>query len=222
MKKVGMRIALAIMAAGIMMLSLSCDGPGSNQVNTNTNGQNNSVDSTIAKAPPPPTDPCLDADKLGAVQDSIDTEIDNDDALRLQKAQGKFSATVARDPKHNIKLTIKGYVIGANRHGEGTIRDLLKIVQKHMKKGCVQRVVFQSNLSTAGFEWVVCESPNKTCPDGSCVHENDTCPSIVEPSPTPRGNQNTNSNANTIRNPNMNTNSKTNSNTNATGGNRNN
>jgi hypothetical protein len=106
------------------------------------------------------------------VQTDINTSIGANPVLNFQRSQGKFEITVQEDANKVISMTIKGKVIGEDASG-AAMKGLFKTIEKHLRKGCVQRVSFEPSGTTSttaarGFEWQMCESPAVACPDGSC------------------------------------------------------
>lgn len=161
-----LRTALALTALlAVFSMFLGC---GTGPANTNQTNASNTGGPPLTAA-----DPCTSANKVAAINAQIKTDIDNDPILKFERDQGKFGVTVAADANSYIEMTVKGKVIGSDGNGQAKFKDLYKIIEKYMKKGCVQKVVFEGMTSTtaisSGFEWILCEPPLSACPNGECA-----------------------------------------------------
>ena len=162
MKNRSIRVVLAAVIFGALLWTLACNS-GKEVSNKDESSGARSDTAELTKGP------CT----VASVQSDINSVIDADPVLKFQRSQGKFDITVQSDSSSVISMTIKGMVFGADKTGAATMRSLFKAIEKHMRKGCVQRVYFDptgtaTTTSARGFEWQLCESPAVSCPDGSC------------------------------------------------------
>ncbi|MEP7213315.1 MAG: hypothetical protein ABI791_09585 [Acidobacteriota bacterium] len=161
MKNKSIRVALATVIFGALLWSLACNS-GKQVSNQDQSSASRSDTAELTKGP------CT----VSSVQNDVNSAIGANNVLNFQRSQGKFDITVQNDSSSVISMTIKGKVIGEDENSAATLKGVFKAIEKHVRKGCVQRVYFEpagtTTTAARGFEWQLCESPAVSCPDGSC------------------------------------------------------
>jgi len=205
-------IALTILL-GVFVFILSCGDQAPN--NTKISAPAN-ADKTASLANP--CRPNLDiGPRIGELQTEVDAQIAGDGSLQLQKDQGAFSVKFERYPDvstgQTIVMRVKGKLRGiqpppdpqAPNVGDrdGTLKTLLRFIDKYIKKGCVHKVIFEpmssvGTTSAVAFEWGACDDGKILCENGICQT---ACDGMIPKDP-PASNANSNVNANAPVNPN--------------------
>lgn len=207
MKNRAIRIAFALtILLGVFVFILSCGDQTPNNTKT-TAPTNPEAEVTVANPCQPNQNPDVEA-----LRTAIATEIAAKPNLRYQKEQGVFDVKIDQDGS-TIVMRVQGKLRGieapenASNTSDrfGTLKTLLRILDKYMKKGCVHKVIFESEVSElttsseVGFEWGACEDGKILCQNGVCQT---TCPNGMVPKETPNTNTNSNVNNNAPMNPN--------------------
>ena len=216
MKNRQIRTALAAFVFSMMLLSLGCGGPNSNQTQISNAGDSANV--ALLATPTPRPNPCagtnIDAKKT-AVETAIQDKIAADPVLSAQFVRNVFKYSVVKDST-NTSLYIylaggMGNVTNTNTNANAVphpFHEIMSGLRPLHKKGCVSKVILlplsalplTTTVTPAGFDWFGCEEPTHPCPGGVC---SEVCGNPVPvASATPKGNSNSNtaSNANTNSN----------------------
>jgi hypothetical protein len=215
MKKQCRITALTILLLTAVLMNMSCNAPTQPTNNTVANVSNSNSNIPVSKESSSDSEleilvdenPDCDGnatDKLRKIKDGFKKNIKDQDIFKYQHNDYKknFDFEVVGDGDKAI-LYIWGKVFLAKKD----VNNFSKTFKHYVKARCVERVVFKkapgvdvSPLLSPDFEYALCESPNKVCPDGSCAQD------------CVRKDDNRNTNSNTNVNSNSNSNSNTNSN----------
>jgi hypothetical protein len=219
MKKQLSFTVLTIVLLAVVLISLSCNGtqPANNTAVTNNTSVQSSSEQSILNTPPD----CKGnpSDRLNKVGKGVEANIKAFKDKRLSEQYGKnFMFKPVIDAKGNIEVYIWGKVYITDELDVDVFNGAFK---SYMLRQCVSRIIFKKAPETSptptlspspeptspampkqnpaitsdGFEFIACESPNELCPDGSCRPEG-TCGAGTVPTPIVNPNTNTNMNSN--------------------------
>lgn len=172
-----LRIGLTMTALAAAFLSVACGG-GTRNANTvqNANAQTAEAPKGLASEM---NNACKAANKLDAVRQAVLDKIKGKGELHAQLNNG-FSYTIDPGVNDSLKMTIRGFVgdyhNGAHTRDDDNFFDLIDILKKFARKGCISSIQFLPSGAAAGsgtttdpgFIWFACEEPNIPC-DGACV-----------------------------------------------------
>jgi hypothetical protein len=191
MNKGSIRVPIATIALGIILLSLGCSPASQNQNQEQPRDQ-------IANVPSAAVDDSCDESNIDRRKEKVEAKI-----RRLLDEDNELSGDRVKFQVRKVGDRYLEVVIAGKTSGEDELQDLSSLLRKFMRSRCVRRVVIVPSLptlstqQTEGFEWIACEHPKILCPDGEC---RDSCipldPGNVGNTP---GNSNGNSNLNTNR-----------------------
>jgi len=128
--------------------------------------------------------------KLKARYENSNTDIGDPD-LNGQWKNNFVNISIEDDPVWGIAMRIKGKI--SRNDSPRKLSKFVKFFEKHLEKGCIQRVSFESMaVASSGFEWTICDDPQRPCPppDGECGHCAGNVGSNRTPTPTPPANTN--------------------------------
>lgn len=179
-RTIGVSISLALIPLAFLGFVACTSGPSnSNQAFNAADAAKNS--STAA----PPAGPCDGGDipaRIAALKALLeDPNTDTGDGDLNYQRQNTFEIKIDADGSAGILMRVRGKI--SKHDNPPKLRKLMMFIDKHMKKGCVSRVKFESMAAASdGFEWGLCDSGYcPTPPDGRC----ESC-SIPSDSPTPK------------------------------------
>jgi len=206
MRSIGVAVPLTLVLLGFIGF-IACEKGPSNTANVASRVQEDVEEDWDKRLG---ADPCKASNKLSALQAKYhDKNVDTGDAgLNDQRRNDDYDIEIEPDAVWGIAMRIKGR-IGLDDRPTRKLTKLMKFIEKDLEKGCIQRVSFESSTSAAGFNWTICNDPERPCPppDGACAMCAMNTGANVTPSPTPNANVNVNMPANPNTNGSSNTNS---------------
>ena len=215
-------IAVAIPLALVLLMFLvfiACTPGPANQ--SAANASNRAESAALLPGGPPRCDPNANATDRAAAMNLHFSDANNantgDQEIDRQRGGG-FNAQF--DVVGNaVVMRIKGRIASKEQGGpKPKLQQLINRYEWYLKKGCADRISFESAapaMTSAGFEWTICDGTQVTCPNGTCANSASECPTLMpRESPTPTNDANANANRPLTPNSNANGNSNTNSNSN--------
>ena len=204
------RIALTLtVLLGILMVVFSCNN--TSDVANGRRSLEGDPMTTLAE-----DDPCKNTDeanRVSEIQRYLNTHSMRDEDLNDQRYSNrfKFHAESYNASNSNLKVLVRAYgrVVGQdddNNNKPPKMKNFLKFLDKGMRKGCIDRVSFESMPTSAansssgvsssrtdaesvtsdgrGFEWQTCPHPEFPCDTGRCS-SGQMCKTEDEPKPSP-------------------------------------
>lgn len=165
-----------LLAAALFMMSCAETAPNKPPANNASNNASNSAANNTVQNNTNQTEPDenCDGDKVTLVTQGMEAKINAKNNLKYQY-KTNFDFKAVADANNNVTVYIWGKFFTDKRE----LDELNKTYKGFVKRGCIAKVIFdqEPTIKTLdpGFEYSLCEAPNKVCSDGSC-REPQSCP----------------------------------------------
>lgn len=227
-RSIRVTLPLALVLVSFMVFIACTSGPtNSNQTPTPVNANRADTASLAPSGTRPQCDPTANANTRARAMNAHFSDANNantgDPDIDKQR-EGAFNIEFV-DVGNEVVMKVTGRIASKDQPGAAppkpSLQQFIMRYEWYLKKGCADRVSFESGsaVKAAGFEQILCDGSQVTCPNGTCANSAGECPRIPRATPTPgeaNVNVNTrvsNSNAGGNTNSNSNVNRSSNSNT---------